>query len=197
MALTRKLLKGMGLTEEQIDSVIDAHTETVDALKTQINNYKADAEKLPSVQKELDGYKNGTDWKAEHDKVKQDYDKVKQEFDNFKTEVAGKESLAAKQAAFRKLLAVENIPDKFHDRIVKMTDFDAVEMDGDAIRDEAKVRENIKTEWGEYAATVETKGDKPETPPSGKAQMTKAEILAIKDTAERQKAIADNLNLFR
>jgi len=190
MALTRKLLKGMGLTEEQIDSVIDAHTETVDALKTQIKTYEADAKKLPDVQRELDTYKNGTDWKAEHDKVKQ-------EFDNFKTEVAGKEALAAKQAAFRKLLAAENIPDKFHDRIVKMTDFDAVEMDGNAIKDEAKQRESIKTEWGEYAATVETKGAKPETPPSGKTQMTKAEILAIKDTSERQKAIADNLNLFR
>ena len=190
MSLTRSMLKGMNLTEEQVSAIIDAHSESVNALKLQRDQYKEAAEKLPSVQKELDGYKNGTDWKAEHDKVKM-------EFDNFKTEVAGKEALAAKQAAFRKLLAVENIPDKFHDRIVKMTDFDAVEMDGDAIRDEAKVRENIKTEWGEYAATVETKGDKPETPPSGKAQMTKAEILAIKDTAERQKAIADNLNLFR
>ena len=190
MALTRKLLKGMGLTEEQIDSVIDAHTETVDALKTQIKTYEADAKKLPEVQKELDSYKNGTDWKTEHDKVKQ-------ELEDFKTEVAGRESLAAKQAAFRKLLSAENIPDKFHDRIVKMTDFDTLEMNGDAIKDESKARESIKTDWGEYVATVETKGEKPETPPSGKSTMTKAEILAIPDTSERQKAIAENLNLFR
>lgn len=190
MALTRKLLKGMGLTEEQIDSVIDAHTETVDALKSQIKAYEADAQKLPDVQKELDGYKNGTDWKAEHDKVKQ-------EFEDFKTEVAGKEALAAKKVAFRQLLSQENIPDKFHDRIVKMTDFDAIEMDGNAIKDTDNVKAGIKTEWGEYAATVETKGDKPETPPSGNSTVTKAEILAIKDTSARQKAIAENLNLFR
>ena len=51
MALTRKALKAMGLTEEQVDSIIEAHTETVDALKSMVNAYKADAEKLPGVEK--------------------------------------------------------------------------------------------------------------------------------------------------
>lgn len=189
MALTRKLLKGMGLTEEQIDSVIDAHTETVDGLKEQIKTYKADADTLKDVQKELDDLKNGKDWKAE-------YDKLDKSFKDYKAEVAGKETLEAKQAAYRKLLTAENIPVKFHDRIIKMTDFDAVEMDGDAIKDEAQQRGNIKSEWGEYVSTTETKGDKPDNPPAGTNKMTKAEIMAIKDTAERQKAIAENLSLF-
>lgn len=189
MALTRKLLKGMGLTEEQIDSVIDAHTETVDGLKEQIKTYKADADTLKDVQKELDDLKNGKDWKAE-------YDKLDKSFKDYKAEIAGKEALEAKQAAYRKLLTAENIPVKFHDRIIKMTDFDAVEMDGDAIKDEAQQRGNIKTEWGEYVSTTETKGDKPDNPPAGTNKMTKAEIMAIRDTAERQKAIAENLSLF-
>lgn len=189
MALTRKLLKGMGLTEEQIDSVIDAHTETVDGLKEQIKTYKADADTLKDVQKELDDLKNGKDWKAE-------YDKLDKSFKDYKAEVAGKETLEAKQAAYRKLLTAENIPVKFHDRIIKMTDFDAVEMEGDAIKDEAQQRGNIKSEWGEYVSTTETKGDKPDNPPAGTNKMTKAEIMAIKDTAERQKAIAENLSLF-
>lgn len=189
MALTRKLLKGMGLTEEQIDSVIDAHTETVDGLKEQIKTYKADADTLKDVQKELDDLKNGKDWKAE-------YDKLDKSFKDYKAEVAGKETLEAKQAAYRKLLTAENIPMKFHDRIIKMTDFDAVEMDGDAIKDEAQQRGNIKSEWGEYVSTTETKGDKPDNPPAGTNKMTKAEIMAIKDTAVRQKAIAENLSLF-
>ena len=30
MALTRKLLKGMGLTDEQVDTIIEAHSDTVD-----------------------------------------------------------------------------------------------------------------------------------------------------------------------
>lgn len=190
MALTRKLLKGMGLTEEQIDSVIDAHTETVDALKTQIKALETDANTLKDVQKELDGYKTGKDWKGE-------YDKLDKSFKDYKAEIAGKEALQAKQAAFRKLLTAENIPGKFHDRIIKMTDFDGMEMDGDTLKDEAEQRASIKKEWGEYVATTDSKGDRPETPPAnGKATRTKDEILAIKDTSERQKAIAENHELF-
>ena len=52
MALTRKLLKGMGLTDEQVDTIIEAHTDTVDGLKADVTRYKADAEKLPGIQKQ-------------------------------------------------------------------------------------------------------------------------------------------------
>ena len=61
MALTRKLLKGMGLTEEQVDTIIEAHTETTDGLKKDIEKYKGDAEKLPGVQKELNDLKTAGD----------------------------------------------------------------------------------------------------------------------------------------
>ena len=66
MALTRSMLKGMNLTEEQVGAIIDAHKETVDALKEQRDNYKADAEKLADVQKELDDIKNGEDYEAKY-----------------------------------------------------------------------------------------------------------------------------------
>lgn len=188
----------MGLTEEQIDSVIDAHTETVDGLKGQIETLKADADKLKDVQRELDGLKSGKDWKAE-------FDKEHQAFEDFKAEVAGKEALAAKQAAFRKLLSGENIPEKFHDRIIRMTDFDGMEMDGDGFKNEAGQRESISKEWGEYKATTQTQGDKPETPPSsGKAVLTKADIYKrdergryLMSTEERQKALAENPDLMK
>ena len=45
MAITRKLLKGMGLTEEQQDTIIEAHTDTVNGLKADVERYKADAER--------------------------------------------------------------------------------------------------------------------------------------------------------
>ena len=142
------------------------------------------------MQKELDALKSGKEWKAEHDNLKKS-------FDDYKAEIAGKETLAAKQAAFRKLLAAEKIPDKFHDRIIRMTDFDAMEMDGDAIKDAVKQRKAITDEWGEYKATAETRGANVDTPPAtGKVTRSKDEILAIKDTAQRQQAIAENHELF-
>ena len=51
MALTRAMLKGMGLTEEQISAIIDEHTSVTTALKDQIKEYKEQADRLPEVQK--------------------------------------------------------------------------------------------------------------------------------------------------
>ena len=54
MALTRKYLKSIGLTEDQIEGIVEEHIATVNDLKETANKYKADADKLPTVQKELD-----------------------------------------------------------------------------------------------------------------------------------------------
>ena len=43
MALTRKMLKAMGIEDEKIDQIIEAHTETTDALKQQRDEAKAEA----------------------------------------------------------------------------------------------------------------------------------------------------------
>ena len=44
MALTREFLKGMSLTEEQVSAIIGEHVSTTDAMKKQIDKYKADSE---------------------------------------------------------------------------------------------------------------------------------------------------------
>ena len=46
MALTRAFLKGMGLTEEQVSAIIEAHTDSTEALKAQRDQYKRDADQL-------------------------------------------------------------------------------------------------------------------------------------------------------
>ena len=90
MALTRKLLKGMGLTDEQVDTIIEAHTDTVDGLKADVTRYKADAEKLPGVQKQLDDLKAAGDGG-----YKEKYEKEHSAFEAFKTDITAKESKAA------------------------------------------------------------------------------------------------------
>lgn len=75
MALTRKMLKAMGIGEEQIEEIIEAHTETVDGLKA----YKTDAEKLPGLQRQLDEALKAP---AQGETVlKSDYDKLQGDFD--------------------------------------------------------------------------------------------------------------------
>ena len=39
MARTRKSLKAMGLTDEQVECIIEMHSETVDGLKEQLKTY--------------------------------------------------------------------------------------------------------------------------------------------------------------
>ena len=40
MALTRSMLKAMGLEPEKVDEIIGAHVESIDALKDQISELK-------------------------------------------------------------------------------------------------------------------------------------------------------------
>lgn len=53
MALTRKLLRSMGIEDEKIDQIIDAHTETVNALKDERDGLKDAADRLKKAEAEL------------------------------------------------------------------------------------------------------------------------------------------------
>lgn len=57
MSITRKFLKALGIEDDKADQIIEAHTEVTNGLKADLERYKADAEKLPEVQAELDNLK--------------------------------------------------------------------------------------------------------------------------------------------
>lgn len=160
MALTRSMLKGMNLTEEQVGAIIDAHKETVDALKEQRDGYKADAEKLADVQKELDGFKKGKDWKAE-------YEKLEQSFKDYKDDVASKASLAAKKEQYRsKVLDPLKINRDDADLIMAATDFGKLNLDNDGnLADVEGLTNTAKTQYKRYIPTTDTKGAPVENPP--------------------------------
>ena len=161
MALTRKLLKGMGLTEEQVDTIIEAHTETVDGLKTDINKYKGDAEKLPNVQQELDDLKDAGDGG-----YKEKYEKEHKAFEDFKTAQTAKETRQAKEHAYREFLKSVGVSEKRIPAIMKVTDLDGIEMDGDKFKDADKLTETVKTEWADFIETSNTNGANTNTPPA-------------------------------
>lgn len=194
MAMTRKFLKAMGIEEEKIEQIIDAHTETVNALKEERDNFKADAEKLPSVQKELDDLKaKGDDgWKEKHDKVKKEYD-------DYKNEVTAKESKAIKEKAVRAFYEEKGITGKNLEIAMRgsRAEIDGIEMDGDKIKDTASLTALVEGDFSALVSTTIKKGAKTATPPGGKtepsAPKSKEEILKIKDPVERQKAWAEKL----
>ena len=51
MALTRKFLKSLGLDEDKVDSIIEAHTESTDALKKQRDEAADKIAELESITK--------------------------------------------------------------------------------------------------------------------------------------------------
>ncbi len=192
MSITRKMLKGMSLTDEQIDTIIEAHSETVDALKDERDKFKADAEKLASVQKELDALKaTGGDYEKKYTELKKEYDEYK----------AGQDAIAektAKETAYKEMLKSAGVSEKRIASIMRVTNLADIKLDKDGkLKDHDKLVEAVKSEWSDFIDTKVEKGADTKNPPDNSGgKMTKDQILQIKDTAERQRAIAENHELF-
>ena len=197
MAFTRKMLKAMGIEDEKIDQIIDAHSETVDALKADRDTYKEDAAKLAAVQKELDELKAKGD-----DGYKAKYEAEKAAHDALKADIAAKETKKAKTDAYRELLKGANIDEKRIATILRAEapTIDKIELDADGkIKNAEQYTQSIKSDWADFVVTQSAKGTNTATPPANggaATTKTKEDILKIKDAGERQKAIAENPTLF-
>lgn len=199
MALTRRLLKGMGLTDEQVDTIIEAHTDTVDGLKADVAKYKGDADKLPGIQKELDDLKkDGADggYKAK-------YEKEKKDFQDYKNGIAEKESAAAKEKAARAYFESKGIPADSMGLVIRgaKAEISGLELDGEKIKDSTALDTLLSGDYKGLIGKTTTKGTDTKTPPNTSGGATsRAEIYKKDDkgryvlsTAERQAAIAASL----
>lgn len=165
MALTRKMLKAMGIEEDKIDEIVDAHSETVTALKKDRDKYKEDAEKLPEVQKLYDDLKEEVDKKAD-DPYKEKYEKEHKDFEAYKKSIDAEKTKAKKLEAYKGLLKEAGISEKRIDAIAKITSMDDIELDADGkIKDSDKKIEAVKEEYSEFVVTEDTKGADTKTPP--------------------------------
>lgn len=202
MALTRKFLSALGIEAEKIDEIINAHTETTDGLKDQLAKVKADAEKLPEVQAELDGLKEAAAKNGGKNPFELKYNALKEEFDAYKAEQAAKESKAAKESAYRALLKEAGVSEKRLDAVLKVTDLDGVELDKDgAIKGRDKLLDSVKAEWADFITTTTTQGAATPNPPvnnGGGSLKTLDEIYKqdehgrfVYDAAQRQAARAE------
>lgn len=195
MALTRRALKAMGIEEEKVDEIIAMHTETVEGLKADIVKYKEDAEKLPTVQKELDALKTAGDGG-----LQERFDALQREYDEFKGEVTAKEAKTAKESAVRAYYESKGITGKALDIAMRGSaqEIDAIEMDGDKIKDSSALDSLVSGVFSGLVSRVEVQGANTSNPPANNGVVkTKEQIMGIKDTAERQRAIAQNLTLFQ
>lgn len=190
MALTRSLLKGMALTEEQVGAIIDAHSETVNGLKEQ---NKALSEKVDELNETV---KNNGESDSEY---KKKYEKEHSDFEAYKANQAKQGELNKKKIAYEELLKQVGVKDKAIEKLVKLQNLDDVKLDKDGkIENSKDLSESIKKDWGEFIITTQTKGAPNETPPAngGGTAMTKEQIMQITDREKRREAIRQNAELF-
>lgn len=192
MALSRKQLAAMGIEAEKIDQIIEAHAETVSALKDEAEKYKENASKYADVKKELDQLKKSTEGK--------DYDKLKAEYEKYKADVEAEHTKAAKEKAYRDALKDANLSEKGVEKALKYAEWDKIELDDDGKLKDAKAHvKAVREEWAEYIVKQGTKGAETSTPPvggGGGGSLTRADIYKtdangrfVMDASERQKAL--------
>lgn len=193
MTLTRKMLKAMGIEDEKIDQIIEEHAESVDALKKQRDAYKSDADKVESLERQLEEAK-----KNDGDDFKEKYEVLKTEFEEYKENVEAEKATAKIKGLYSDLLKEAGVDEKRIDAIIRVTDLTEIELNKDgSIKGADGLKEKVKEDWSDFIATIDDKGAKVDTPPdAGGKTMTKEEISKIKDPAERQKAIAENHELY-
>lgn len=185
---------GEACTEEIENRLVALHLGVVDPLKDDLTKYKSDAEKLPSVQKELDDLKAAGDGG-----YKEKYEKEHSAFEAFKTDITAKESKAAKEKAVRAYFESKNITGTNLDLAMRGCgeEMAALELDGEKIKDTKSLDALVD---GTYKGLVSKQTVRIDTGArfnGGGKPMTKDEIMQITDRAERRAAIAANMDLFR
>ena len=177
-------------------------SEVVTAINNAVGKEFVDKKRYNEKLTEIDALKgekqNAEDKATGAEKWKTKYDALKDDFEAYKRDVSAKESKATKENAYRKLLKEAGVSDKRIDAVLKVSDVDSLEMGDDGkFKDSEKILDSIKEEWADFITTTEIHGAKTATPPkTTSVKRTREEIMKIEDDGERQKAIAENHELF-
>ena len=210
MSLTRaqitEILSKAGVPADNMDSaskeILAGHTASVDALKEKITNLEDATKTVEATKTELEkakkDLKTAQDALKEAQPYKEKYDKEHADFEAFKADAAGKESKAKANEALTKLLTEQGYSATGIAKIVKYGGLTPEFDDKGNITNADAIMQSVSSEWGEYHnSPVKTEGVQTAQPPATKAGgMTKEEIMSIKDTTARQKAIAENPEMF-
>lgn len=200
MALTRKFLAALGLSDTQVESIIDAHSETVSALKAELEERDKKINGFADSQKKIDEYKEKikslTEEQKSNNQYKVLYEETKKDFDEYKQGEELKATKAKKEDAYKSLLLAAGISEKRIASVMKVSGdtINALEFDedGKTVKNSDKLIESAKTDWSDFITkksekAVETKENVNGSNNGGKS-LTKDEIMDIKDTRKRQEA---------
>lgn len=199
MALKRQFLAALGIEADKIDEIINAHSETVEALKEERDSYKEKAEKYDKAIKDLESANKKIEELNKDDAYKVKYEALKEDFNAYKKEIETEKTNNNKKAAYKAILKEVGISDKHIDKVARLAELDKITLDADGnITGADELKKALADEWADFIVKDGKAGADTAKPPvnNGSGRKTKEEILAIKDTAERQQAMLENKDLF-
>lgn len=166
---------GESCTEEIENRIMALHLGVVDQMKDDIAKYKAEAEKLPGVQKELD------DMKAEQKNgYKEKYNAEHKAFEEYKAGIAAKEAKTAKDAAVRKYISEHDFDgkkisgDNLDIAMMAIAGLiDGVELEGEKLKKTEAIDSVMTSKLARLASADKTVGIPPATPPGNNGTGTK------------------------
>lgn len=204
--LTRKYLSALGIESDKVDEIIEAHMETVNALKTELDEAKSGNDEADKAKKENEALKAELkelkDSAGKEDSYKVKYEALKEDFDKFKSDIKSEKTKAQKADAYKKLLSEAGVSQKRIEAVMKVSEasISKLELEEDgSVKDADNLKKAIKEEWEDFIETKGTEGARNYNPPKNEGNggtKTKEEIMAIKDASERQKAILENKEMF-
>ncbi len=136
--------------------------------------------------------------RTDYEALCEEFEQLKREYEDYRAAVESREALSARRAAFCRLLKQERVPERYWELILRMTDLNALEMDGNRLADEAGERARLREMWPEFVGRDCVRGLPVDEPPAmaRPRRMTVEEIMAIQDDARREREIAANHEMF-
>lgn len=193
MSLTRGLLKTMGIEDDKAQEIIEAHLESVNALKAKIAEFDSMSEKLKDAESRLATAETAEDYKVK-------FEEERKAFEAFKANIDGEKTRAAKEKAVRDYLQSNKIENENLDIAMRgcREEMQSIELEDGKIKNTEQLDSLINGVFARLVSTEHAEGA-PNVQPlagGGARTMTRAEIMQIKDPEARQKAIAENPTLF-
>lgn len=170
MALTRKFLEEAGLNKEVLEKIIQAHGETVDALKKERDEWKRRAE----AEEQASG-------RAE----------VQATFDAYKAQVEKERLEGRKTAALQKALAEAGVARAgFRELLLRGIDLAKVELDGENVKNAEAVIAPLKESYADCFSTLQTQGTPPLDPPGGVIRKTDLRQMSAQEINDNWEEIS-------
>ena len=168
------MLTAMGIEAEKIDQIIEAHTESTDALKAKAEEEKQKADeareqasRVPDLEKQIEALEaadESGEWKAKYDEEKAradglqgDLDKLKgekatveEEFENFKQGVEADKANAEKLELYKGLLREIGLDEKRVDKAAHLKDLGELSVEDGKLAGYEELKAAEAEEWAEF-----------------------------------------------